>query len=102
VELRVRARACANDAQQRRGTIRSKNPLTKSRSKNPLTAQRWKVERGVKLKTKYNAPSDIKREKSKSNSPDSGEKNKKRRKIKIETGKVSQAKLKSVKKKILK
>ena len=48
---------------------------------------------GVKLKTKYNAPSDIKREKSKSNSPDSGEKNKKRRKIKIETGKVSQAKL---------
>jgi hypothetical protein len=57
---------------------------------------------GVKLKTKYNAPSDIKREKSKSNSPDSGEKNKKRRKIKIETGKVSQAKLKSVNKKITK
>lgn len=38
---------------------------------------------GVKLKTKYNAPNDIKREKSKSNSPDSGEK-KKRRKIKVE------------------
>jgi hypothetical protein len=40
---------------------------------------------GVKLKTKYNAPADIKREKSKSNSPDSGEKTKKRRKIKRES-----------------
>jgi len=34
---------------------------------------------GVKLRTKYNAPSDIKREKSKSNSPDSGERRKKRK-----------------------
>jgi len=41
---------------------------------------------GVKLKTKYNAPSDIKREKSKSNSPDSGEKKAKR------TGKDRKAK----------
>jgi len=50
---------------------------------------------GVKLKTKYNAPSDIKREKSKSNSPDSGEKRKKRpgkdKRTKSETKKITLA-----------
>ena len=55
---------------------------------------------GVKLKTKYNAPSDIKREKSKSNSPDSGDKTKKRRKIKVENSKADSVKVKSVKKKV--
>ena len=57
---------------------------------------------GIKLKTKYNAPADIKREKSKSNSPDSDGKKKKTRKLKDQKAIILKSKKPPMSQKVIK